>query len=157
MTRWLIKRGLGWGLGWGVSRAVISPVFWSHTPGSGCSQVSSCGSVGLRCGSCFAASHHGWTQAAPRSVCAFSPTFGSRSVEDLWFDLQGKGASPAKKEMWCISINYILFKLFSMRSSGWTCTGPYFFLQCLQGVIVILCLTVFKFLINLRLFSPLVH
>lgn len=78
-------------------KRVDLPVFWSHTPGSECSQASSCGSVVLRCGSYYVAWHHGWTPAAPRSVCAFSPTFGSRSVEDLWFDLQGKAALPAKK------------------------------------------------------------
>uniref|UniRef100_A0A8C4E9J2 Uncharacterized protein n=1 Tax=Dicentrarchus labrax TaxID=13489 RepID=A0A8C4E9J2_DICLA len=36
-----------------------SPVFGSHTPGSGCSRASSCGSAALRCGSCSVASHHG--------------------------------------------------------------------------------------------------
>lgn len=73
------------------------PASWSHTPGSGCSQASSYGSAVLRCGSCSAASRRGWTQAAPRSVCAFSLTFGSRSVEDSWFDRRGTGASPASE------------------------------------------------------------
>ncbi len=75
---------------------VDSPVFWSHTPGWGCSRASSCGSAAPRYGSYSAASRRGWTQAVPRSVCAFSPTFGSHSLEDLWSDLRGKAASPGK-------------------------------------------------------------
>lgn len=75
-----------------------SPTFGSHTPSSWCSLASSCGSAVLRCGSYFAAGRHEWTPAALRSVCAFLPSFGSRSVEDLWFDLQGKEVLPANKE-----------------------------------------------------------
>lgn len=75
-----------------------SPVFWSRTPSLECSRASSCGSVGLLCDSYFAASRREWTRAALRSVCAFSTTFGSHFVEDLWSDLQGKAASPGERQ-----------------------------------------------------------
>lgn len=76
-----------------------SPVCVFHTQGSGCSQVSSCGSAGPRCGSYCVCARRGWIPAALRSACAFSPSFGSRCVEDLWFDRQGTEAWPVKTYM----------------------------------------------------------
>lgn len=79
-----------------LCRVGYLPVCVFHTQGSGYSQVSSCGSAGPRCGSYCVCARRGWTPAALSSAYAFSPSFGSRCVEDLWFDRRGMEAWPVK-------------------------------------------------------------
>lgn len=95
------------------------PVSESHTPGLGCSPISSCGIAVQLYGSCSAAARHGWTPAALRSVCAFLPSFGSHFLEDLWFDRLGREAWSANKQtnqMWINGQVWIKPLTFFLRS-----------------------------------------
>lgn len=90
------------------------PVYEFRTPSLRCSPVSSFGSAVLQYGSCSGAGRRGWTPAALRSVCAFLPSFGSHSLEDLWFDRQGR-------EAWSVGRN---------KSNEWRPWSEFFFYPC---------------------------
>lgn len=74
----------------------IIPVCGSHSPGSGCSPASSCGSAGRRCGFCCGGGCREWTPAALRSACASWWGSGSHCAAGWWSGPRGRAALPKR-------------------------------------------------------------
>lgn len=103
----------------------IIPVCGSHSPGSGCSPASSCGSAGRRCGFCCGGGCREWTPAALRSACASWWGSGSHCAAGWWSGPRGRAALPKRTiyEVLLVHQNQSLWSLqwyFKLRSCDHT-------------------------------------